>query len=133
VIYRPDTQLSKASFVQTMRNFRPDLPMCREASNYSSLHSSGHFNSMSGHHSVFDQLWDFFPKHRYGKTTATMRTMWIPVRTRSSIRQVVHSKIRHPDDDLHGPDTRASYMKITWIKFIVWMTNVMVQMRQALI
>jgi hypothetical protein len=49
---------------------------------------------------VFYQLWDFFPKHRYGKIAATVWTMWIPVKTHSSIRQVAHSR---PDDDLHGP------------------------------
>jgi hypothetical protein len=49
------------------------------------------------------KLWDFFPKHRYGKIAATVQTMWILVRTRSSIRQVAHSKFRRPDDGLHGP------------------------------
>jgi hypothetical protein len=59
--------------------FRPDLPLCREASNCSSLHLSGRFSSMSERHLVFDQLRDFFPKHRYEKFTATVRTMWNPV------------------------------------------------------
>jgi hypothetical protein len=108
VIYRPDTQLSKASSVWTTRTFRPDLPLCREASNCSSLHPSGCFSSTFGRHSVFDQLWDFFPKHRYGKIVATVRTMWSPVQTRSFIRQVSHSKSRRPDASLHGLDARAS-------------------------
>jgi hypothetical protein len=73
----------QASSVRTTRTFHPDLPLCREASKDSSLHPSRRFSSMSEHHSVFDQLWDFFSKQRYGKTTAT-------VRTHSSIRQVVH-------------------------------------------
>jgi hypothetical protein len=84
----------QASSFRTTRTFLLDLPLCREASNCSSLHSSRLFNSMSGRHLVFDQLWDFFPKHRYGKTAATVRTMWIPVRTHSSIRQVTHSKFK---------------------------------------
>jgi hypothetical protein len=71
------------------------------------LHPSGRFSSMSGRHSVFDQLWDFLPKHRYGKILATVRTMWIPVRTCSSIRQVAHSKSRRPDANLHGLNARA--------------------------
>jgi len=102
VIYRPDTQLSKASSVRTTRTFCLDLPLYQEASNYSSLHPSGRFSNTSGRHSVFDQLWDFFPKYRYGKIAATVRTMWIPVWTGSSIRQVAHSKFRRPDISLHG-------------------------------
>jgi hypothetical protein len=108
----PDAQLSKASSVRTMRTFRPDLPLCREALNCSSLHPSGCFNSTSWRHSMFDQLWDFFPKHRYGKIAATVLTMWTPVRTLSSIRHVVHSKFRHPDDSLNGLDTQATIWKL---------------------
>jgi len=96
--------LFTASSVQTTRTFRPDLPLCQEASNCSSLHPSGRFNSTSGRHSMFDQLWDFLPKHRYEKIAATIWTMWIPIQTRSSIRQVSHSKSRRPDASLHGPD-----------------------------
>jgi len=87
MIYCPDAQLSKASSVRTTRTFRPDLPLCWEASNCSSLHLFGCFSSTSGRHSVFDQLWDFFPKHRFGKIAATV---WMC----SSIRQVLHSKIQ---------------------------------------
>jgi hypothetical protein len=54
----------QASSVRTMRPFHPDLPLCREASNCSSLHPSGRFGSTSKCHSMFNQLWDFFPKHR---------------------------------------------------------------------
>jgi len=115
VIYRSDAQLSKASSVRKTRTFHPDLPLCREASNCSSLHPSRRFSSTSGRHSVFDQLWDFLPKHRYGKIAATVRTMWILVRTRSSIRQVAHSKFRRPVVSLHGPDARATYMEIVCI------------------
>jgi hypothetical protein len=133
VIYRLDAQLSKASFVRTTRTFCPNFPLCREASNYSNFHPSGPFSSTSGRHSMFDQLWHFFPKHRYRKTVATVQTMWIPVRTYSSIRQVAHSKFRLPDDSIHGSNTRASYMEIVCIKFTVWMTDVMVRTREALI
>jgi hypothetical protein len=108
VIYHPVAHLSKASSVRTNRTFRPDLPLCREVLNCSSLHSSGCFSSTSERHSVFDQLWDFFPKHRYGKIAATIWTMWISVWACSSIRQVVHSKSRRPD-------SRAHYMEIACI------------------
>jgi hypothetical protein len=122
-----------ASSIQMTRTFRPDLPLCWEASNCSILHLSESFSSTSGHHSVFELLWDFFPNHRYGKIAATVRTMWIPVRRRSSIRQVVHSKFRRPDDCLHGLDARASYMEIACIKFTVLTTDVMVWTLQDLI
>jgi hypothetical protein len=116
VIYRLDTQLSKASSVRTTRTFRLDLPLCRVASNCSSLHLSGPFNSTSGRHSVFDQLWDFFPKHKYGKIAATVQTMWIFVRTHSSIRQISHSNFRRPDAILHGPNARRLDMEIACSK-----------------
>jgi hypothetical protein len=133
MIYRPDAQLSKAPSVRTTRTFRLDLPLCREASNCSSLHSSGRFSITFERHSVFDQLWDFFPKHIYGKIAATVRTMWIPVRTRSSIRQVAHSKFRRPEPSLHGSDVRATYMKIACIRSTVQTTIPLVRTREALI
>jgi hypothetical protein len=97
VIYRLDVQLSKASSVQTTKTFRLDLSLCQEVSNCSSLHPSGRFSSTFGRHLVFDKLCGFYPKQRYWKITATVWTMWIPIRTRSSIRQVSHSKSRRSD------------------------------------
>jgi hypothetical protein len=82
---------------------------------------------------VFDQLWDFFPKNRYGKIAATVRTMWIPVRTCPSIRQVSHSKFRRPDASFHGLDTLATYMEIACIKSTVRTTYPMVRSCEALI
>jgi hypothetical protein len=131
--YHPDAQLSKASSVQTTRTFRPDLPLCREASNCSSLHPSRRFGSTSGRHSVFHQPWDFLPKHSYGKIAATVWTTWIPVRTRSSIRQVSHSKSKRPDVNPLGPDVRASDMEITCIRSTIRMTIPLVRMREALV
>jgi hypothetical protein len=87
----------QASSVLTTRTFHLDLPLYRETSNCSSLHPSGR-------RPVFDQLWDFFPKHRYGKTVVTVRTKCIPVRMHSFIRQVMYSKSRRPDISLHGSD-----------------------------
>jgi hypothetical protein len=54
VIYRSDAYLSKPSSVWTTRTFRPDLPLCREASKCSSFHSYGRFGSTSGRPLVFD-------------------------------------------------------------------------------
>jgi hypothetical protein len=103
--------------VRTTRTFCLDLPLCREASNYFSLHPSRRFSSTSRHHSMFDQLLE------YGKTAATVWTMWILVQTRSSIMQVAHSKFKHPEDDLYSPNVRASYMEIAYIRSTVWMTG----------
>jgi hypothetical protein len=41
---------------------RPDLPLCRETSNCSSLHLSGRFSSLSRRLSVFDQASGFLSK-----------------------------------------------------------------------
>jgi hypothetical protein len=111
----------QATSVQTTRTFRPDLPLCQEALNCSKLHPSGRLSNTSGRRSVFDQLWDFSPKNRYGKTATTARTMCLPVRTISFIRQVVHTKFNCPDVILHGPDAQASYMEIASINSIVRM------------
>jgi hypothetical protein len=51
VIHHPDAQLSRASSVRTTRTFHQDLPLCREALNCSSLHTSERFGSTSGRHS----------------------------------------------------------------------------------
>jgi hypothetical protein len=112
VLYRLDAQLSKASSVLTARTFRPDLPLCQELSNCSSLHPSGRLSNTSKRRPVFDQLWDFFPKHKYGKTAATVQTMCIPVRTRLFVRQVVHSKFNRPDDIIHGPVLKLHIWKL---------------------
>jgi hypothetical protein len=108
------------------KTFRLDLSLGQEASNCYSLHPSGRFSSTSRRRSMFDQIWDFFPKHRDEKTAAT-------VQTRSFIRQVVHSKFNRPDNSIYGPDAQASYMKIVCIRSTVWTTTVIVQTHQALI
>jgi hypothetical protein len=127
VSYRPDAHLSKASSIRKMRTFRPDLPLCREVSNCSSLHPSERFSSSSGQLSVFDKLQDFFPKYSYGKIAATVRTTWIPVRTRLSIRQVSQFKSRRLDASQHGPEARTSDMEIACIKSIVQTTILLVR------
>jgi hypothetical protein len=133
VTCRPDAQLSKASSVWTTRTFRPDLPQCREVSYCSSLHPSERFSSTSRRHSVFDQVRDFLSKHSYGKIAATIQTMWIPVRTRTSIRQVSHSKSRRLDVNPFAPDARASDMEIACIRSTVWTTIPLVRTCEALV
>jgi hypothetical protein len=75
--YSVRTLICQASSVRTTRTFRPDVPLCPEALNYSRLHPSRRFSNMSGRLPMFDKLKDFFPKHRYGKTAATVRTTWL--------------------------------------------------------
>jgi hypothetical protein len=67
----------KASSVWTTRTFCPDVPLCLEASNCSRLHPSRRLSNTSRRLSMFDKLNDFFPKHRYGKTAATVRKTWL--------------------------------------------------------
>jgi hypothetical protein len=70
------TVICQASSIWMTRTFRPDVPLCREPSNCSRLYPSGRLRNTYGRLSVFDKLRDFFPKHRYGKTIATARTMY---------------------------------------------------------
>jgi hypothetical protein len=83
--------------------------------------------------SVRPKLQDFFPKHRYGMIAATVRFMWIPVLTHSSIRQVSQFKSRCPDASHHGPEARVSNIEIACIKSTVWMTILLVRTREAFI
>jgi hypothetical protein len=52
----------QASSIRMTRTFHPDLPLCREASNYSKLHLSGGLSNTSRHRPVVNHLWDFFSK-----------------------------------------------------------------------
>jgi hypothetical protein len=59
--------------------------------------------------------------------------LWIPVRTRLSIRQVSQFKSRRPDASHHGPEARVSNMEIACIRSTVRTTILLVQMRKAFI
>jgi hypothetical protein len=123
----------KVTSVRTTRTLRPDLPLCQEPSNYSSLHLSKLLNNTSGCLSVFGRLKDFFPKHKYGKTAATVRKICVPVWTLSLIRQVMHTKFNRPDVSLHGPDAQVSYMEIVCINSTVWTSTFIIRTLKALI
>jgi hypothetical protein len=88
---------------------------------------------MAGRLSVFNKLKDFFPKHRYGKTAATVRTTCVPVRMLSYIRQVMHTNLKCPDVSLHGRDAQASYMEIACIGSTIQTSAFMVQTLISLI
>jgi hypothetical protein len=123
----------RPSSIQTTRTFYQDLPVCREASNRSKLHPSGRLSNMSGCRSLFDQLWDFFPKHRNGKIAATIRTMCVPFRALSFIKQVVHSTFNHQDLSPPGRDSQVSFMEIACISLTVQTSAFMVWTLQPLI
>jgi hypothetical protein len=66
----------------------------------------------------------FFPKNKYGKIAATVRTTWISVWMPSSIRQVSQFKSRHPD-------AGVSNMEIACIRSTVRTTILLVRTREA--
>jgi len=148
VSYRPDAQLSKASSVQTTRTFRLDLPLCREASNFSSLHPSRRFSSTSRRLLVFNNLQYFFPKTQLwevhcncpddvdSRSDALIHKASIIFKIQTSKRQSSWSRrasirygngmhqINHPDDHPLGPDERSLGMEITCSgSATVWMTG----------
>jgi hypothetical protein len=112
---------------------RPDFPLCREASNCSSLHSSGRFSSPSGRSSVFDQASGFLSKHRYGKIAATVRTTWIPVRPRYFLRQVCNSNSTVRTPVYHGSDARMTDMKIACSRSPIRTAILLVRTRKSFI
>jgi len=136
VSYRPDAHQTKVSSIRTtwipVRTFLcveklRTAPACIRSDDSAARPDDPHCSI---------KLQDFFPKHRYGKITETVRTTWIPVRTRSSIRQVSQFKsgrlgashhdpdacirfgncvhqISRPDDLSPDLDARSLYMEIT--------------------
>jgi hypothetical protein len=56
-----------------------------------------------------------------------------PIRTMSSIRQDVHTKVNRPEVSLHGPDDQASYMEIACTSSTVWTSSFRVRMLKALV
>jgi hypothetical protein len=102
----------------------------------SSLHPSGRLSSPFGRLSVSTKL-QTLSKIKYGKIAATVRktwilvwtrfslrqvrnsnstvrTMWIPVRTHSFIRQESQFKYNRSDVSHHGPDACSTDMEITF-------------------
>jgi hypothetical protein len=133
VIFYPDPELSKHHPFGRRELSVWTFLYVQKLSKCSKLHPSGHLSNMSELLSVFDKLNNFFPKHRYGKTAATVRTMCVLVRMLSLIRQVVHTKFNHPHNSIHGPDAQALYMKIACISSTVWTSYFLVRTFKALI
>jgi hypothetical protein len=56
----------------------------------------------------------FLPKFKLRKIAATIRKTWIPVRTRSYIRQESQFKYNLPDVSQLGPEARSTDMEIVY-------------------
>jgi hypothetical protein len=114
VSYYPDALLSTASSVWTMRTFRPDLPLCREALNCSSLHLSGRFSNTSVRHSVFDKSFRIsFQNTDIGRLLPPSgRHRFLSGRTSIRYGNCVH-QISRKDDHPSGPDAQSLYLEIT--------------------
>jgi hypothetical protein len=149
VSYHPDAQLSKSPAVQmTCHTIRTHIRLKHHPSGRrgfpfgpSSVSRSFELLQLAPFRtiqqpvrttlSVRPKLQDFFPKHRYGKIAETVQTTWILVQMRSSIKQVSQFKSRGPDASQHGPDTRASDMKIACITSTVGTTILLVRTRET--
>jgi hypothetical protein len=109
---------------------RPDLPLCREASNCSSLHTSGRFSNPSGRLSVFDQASSFLSKNQIWEDCRNCPDALLLKassqfkfnRPNSSLPWYGHACIRYencvhqidrPDAHPPGPDAWSLYMEIT--------------------
>jgi hypothetical protein len=110
-----------------------DLPLWWEASNCSNLHTSRHFSSLSGRHSVFDQASDFLSKIKYGKIATTVRMTWIPVQTHYSLRKVRNSISTVRTPVYHGPDGHMTDMEIACIRLTVWTPILLVRTHESFI
>jgi hypothetical protein len=83
--------------------------------------------------SLFDQLWDFFPKTHIWEDSCN-RPDDVCSRPYALIHKASRAlKSRHLDVSLHGPNAQASYMEIVCIRSTVWKVDVMVHTGQALI
>jgi hypothetical protein len=133
VIYRLGAQLSKASSVWTTRTFRPAF-LCVKKLQIAPACIRLDVSAVCPDDIQCSTSYGIsFQNTDMGRSLQPFRKMWIPVRTRSSIRQVSHSKSRRPDASLHGPDARASYMEIACIRPTVWMAIPLVRTSEALI
>jgi hypothetical protein len=126
---RPDAHLSKASAVRTTCHIVRTPDRLKH-------HPSGRHGFPFGPSSVSTKL-QTLSKIKYGKIAATVRktwilvwtrfslrqvrnsnstvrTMWIPVRTHSFIRQESQFKYNRSDVSHHGPDACSTDMEITF-------------------
>jgi hypothetical protein len=126
VPYQPSERRDIPSGRPTVQSiFHPDLCLCQEASNCSNLNPSKQFSSTSGRHSVFDQLWDFLPKHIVSSLDSfcvwTKSLMCKDAVNRDSTCQSIFKRlctvkkiedfrfpVSHPDDVLSRPDAHLS-------------------------
>jgi hypothetical protein len=91
-------------------DFRPDPPLYREASVPACICLD--ISAALSDASQYSTKLQILSKFIYGKIAATIRTMWIPVRTRFSLRQELQFKFNRPNVCQHGPDARSTDMEI---------------------
>jgi hypothetical protein len=82
---------------------------------------------------VFDQASDFLSKIKYGKIAATVRTTWIPVWTRYSLRQVRNSNLTVWTPAYHGSNACMIDMEIACSRSPVRTSIPMVRTRDTLV
>jgi hypothetical protein len=109
VSYRPDARHTKASFVRTKWISVRTL-VCIEKLLFQL--ASVQTTQQPVRTTLSDRASDFLSKRKYGKIAATVRTTWIPVRTRYSLRQVRNSDSTVRTSVCHGPDVRSTDMEI---------------------
>jgi hypothetical protein len=92
--------------------FRPDPPLYREASVPACIRPD--VSAVRPDASQLSIKLQILSKFKHGKIDATVRTMWIPARTRFSLRQESQFKFIRPDICNHGPDARSIDMEIAY-------------------
>jgi hypothetical protein len=100
VTYHPDARQTKASSVK-MTWISVRTLICIEKLL---------FQLASVQTTLSDRASDFLSKSKYGKIAATVRTTWIPIRTRYFLRQVRNSNSIVRTLVCHCPDARPSDM-----------------------
>jgi hypothetical protein len=90
--------------------FRPDPPLYREASVSACIRPDD--SAACPDAFQYSNKLQILSKIKYGKIAATVRTMWIPVRTRFSLRQESQFKFNRLDVCQDGPDACSTDMEI---------------------
>jgi hypothetical protein len=131
VSYRLDVLQTKAS--PSERSGFPSEHSSVSRSFCSGLHPFRRLSSPSGRLSVFDQASYFLSKSKYAKIAATVRTTWIIVWTRYSLRKVRNFNSTVQTSAYQGPDARTTDMEIACRRSTVRTAILMVRTHEALV
>jgi len=113
--------IDQASFVRTTWIFFPEPSLYREASVPACIRPD--VSAASPDAFQYSSELQILSKFIYGKIAATVRTMWIPVQTRFSLRQESQFKYNRPDVCQHGPNVRAFDKEIAYSTSTVRMST----------